>query len=425
MGKRAARARGSTRAERAVTRLLLFTNDYPYRSGDAVFVEKEIAQLAARFDDVVIFCHARDTSAGLAELPANVHLGGNLFEPAPEDSPRLLLAPAALGLLVRAAVREAWRGRLWRHPKLFLMGAKVGLTQAHRRAVREAIAGDPDTVAYGFWGMGGGLAVPWLRGVRARVVRVHRYDLYEEEAIGGYLPFRPFLFARADRVLAISRHAEAYLARYPETRGKVTLSRLGAYGPAAPPEHTGRAVPTVVSCSAVSEVKRVESILAAVSALAETRPLRWVHFGDGPLMPALRAAAEYAPAGLQVELRGQTPNAEITAFYARGEADAFVNLSASEGVPVSIMEAVAWNVPVLATEVGGTPEIVGAALGTGELVAPGAGTAEVARALGEMLGAPAGHYAPHALWAERFDAERTGAAAAELVRAAATGTVKA
>lgn len=37
---------------------------------------------------------------------------------------------------------------------------------------------------------------------------------------------------------------------------------------------------------------------------------------------------------------------------------AFLNVSSSEGVPVSIMEAISFNIPVVATNVGGTSEIV-------------------------------------------------------------------
>lgn len=406
-----------------MSRLLLFTNDYPYRTGDVVFVEKEIRALAARFDDVIVFCHARDTSAGMVDLPPGVHLGGNLFVSAPEDAPRRLLEPGPLFLLLRAAWQELCSGRLLRHPKLFLMGAKVGMTQAHRDAVRSAIAGDPDTVAYGFWGMGGGLGVPWLRGVRSRVVRVHRYDLYEEQAIGGYLPFRPFLFSRADRILAISRDAEEYLARnHPETTGKVVLSRLGAVGPEVAPVPQPHEARTIASCSSVIEVKRVEMILDSLrelSALDAGTPLRWVHFGDGVLMPRLRAAVAQLPDGVQVELRGQVPNDEIADFYSSGEVDAFVNLSASEGVPVSIMEAIAHGIPVLATAVGGTPEIVGSALRTGELVDAAADPRAVAETLRAMLHAPVGTYAPREQWEQQYDARRTGEIAAELVRSSA------
>lgn len=408
-----------------MTRLLLFTNDYPYRTGDVVFVEKEIDALLRRFDDIVVFCHARDTSAGMVTLPEGVRVGGNLFEPAPEDAPRRLLEWRALGLFLSATWQELISGRLLRHPLLFVTGAKVGLTQAHRSAVRAAIREADEVIAYGYWGMGGGLGVPWLQGVSARVVRVHRYDLYEERAAGGYLPFRPFLFARADRILAISDDGARYLARrHPRTRRRIAVSRLGVFGPSSVsrPQRSGPI--TVVSCSAVSEIKRVDAILAAIRAFAELsreRSIRWVHFGDGPLLDSIRTAADDLPDNVEVELRGQTANAEVLEFYARERADVFVNLSSSEGVPVSIMEAIAHDIPVVATAVGGTPEIVGERLGTGALVEVDDSASRVAEAIREVIEAPAGTYRPRALWEREYDANVTGPRAADLVRTAGRG----
>jgi len=405
-----------------MTRLLLFTNDYPYRTGDVVFVEKEIEALRSRFDDIVVFCHARDTSAGMVALPEGVRYGGNLFESAPEDAPRRLLEWRALGLFLAAAWRELLTGRLLRHPLLFAMGAKVGLTQAHRTAVRAAIREADDVIAYGFWGMGGGLGVPWLQGVSARVVRVHGYDLYEERAVSGYLPFRPFLFARADRILTISDDGAHYVARrHPRARQRVAVSRLGVFGPTDVPRAERTGPITIVSCSAVSEIKRVEAILAALATLAEMgtkRSIRWVHFGDGPLLDGIRTAAADIPDRLGVELRGQTANADVLDFYAQGSADLFVNLSTTEGVPVSIMEAIAHDIPVVATAVGGTPEIVGEHLGTGALVAVDDSAAQVAEVMRGVIEAPTGTFHPRALWEREYDANVTGPRAAALVRSA-------
>lgn len=408
-----------------MTRLLLFTNDYPYATGDAVFVEKEIGDLAARFDDVVVFCHARDTSAGLVAMPANVTLGGNLFTPAPEDRIWTPLSPRFLGSVLSAGWREVVSGRIAGHLRLFLMAARVGVTQANRRAVRAAIAGADETVAYGFWGMGGGLGVPWLRGVRARVIRLHGYDLYEYRSASGYLPFRPFLMARADRILTVSEDGQRYLReRFPSAAiaRKIRLSRLGVPGPAQlerPPRGAER---VIVSCSAVSELKRVGLILESVAALpglSAAAPVRWVHFGDGPLMDDLRAAAADLPAGLTVELRGRVPNRDVTDYYRAHRVDAFVNASTTEGVPVSIMEAIAHAIPVVATAVGGTPEIVGPALGTGELVTADPTAETLAGSIRHVLDAPDDRYDPRALWQREFDVRVTGPRAAELVRSLA------
>ncbi|WJL95092.1 glycosyltransferase [Microbacterium sp. ET2] len=409
-----------------MTRLLLFTNDYPYATGDAVFVRNEIDDLAARFDDVVVFCHARDTAVDLLPMPPNVKLGGNLFQPAPEDSPWTPLRPRMLAGLASAAWRELCAGRLRGHARLFLMGARVGMTQAHRVAVRHAAAEAQDVVAYAFWGMGCGLGLPWLSGVRARVVRVHRYDLYESRAEGGYLPARSFLYARADRVLTISEDGGRYLAQRPyadAVRGKVILSRLGVPGPATVDREGGGEGLLVVSCSAVTEHKRVALILAAVRLLAMQsggHPVRWVHFGDGPLLDQLREAARDVPEHLTVELRGRTPNDQVTAFYRQHRVDVFVNASTTEGVPVSIMEAIAHGIPVVATSVGGTPEIVGEALRSGELVSVDASPEELAAAVRTVADAADGAYAPRELWAREYDVRITGPRAAELVAGAPT-----
>ena len=45
-------------------------------------------------------------------------------------------------------------------------------------------------------------------------------------------------------------------------------------------------------------------------------------------------------------------------FYRENPADVFINVSASEGTPVAMMEAISCGIPVIATAVGGNKEIV-------------------------------------------------------------------
>lgn len=403
-----------------MSRLLLFTNDYPFDTGDAGFVGSEIDALAAAFDSVIVFNRSARRDPGSARMPENVHYGGNLWTHGAAHALRGIASPRMATRFVAAAWAELRAGRLLRHPRLFVMGALAGIAAAADRRVRSAAAADEATAAYAFWGMGGGLVLPWLDGVRARVLRLHRYDLYEELAPDGYLPFRPYLFGRADRVLAISDDARDYLSqryRDPLLDAETVVSRLGVNGPAElrrPPRGAER---LVVSCSAVTEVKRVDRILTAVAKLAHesTEPIRWVHFGDGPLLPALRAAASDATPGLTVELRGQTANDQVRAFYAENRVDAFVNLSSSEGVPVSIMEALAYGIPVVATAVGGTPELVGTRLGSGEVVSVDASADAVAASLTRVLDAPDAAYRPREAWERLSDARATSARAAQLI----------
>ncbi len=87
----------------------------------------------------MIFCHARDTSAGLVEMPDNVTIGANLFLPAPEDSPRAILRPHALRMLVAAGWKELTAGRLFRNALAFVHGARIGIDAGRpdRRAHRD------------------------------------------------------------------------------------------------------------------------------------------------------------------------------------------------------------------------------------------------------------------------------------------------
>lgn len=57
-------------------------------------------------------------------------------------------------------------------------------------------------------------------------------------------------------------------------------------------------------------------------------------------------------------LPGQLAPPEIFNFYKSMPVDLFLTVSANEGIPVSIMEAQSFGIPVIATAVGGIPEIV-------------------------------------------------------------------
>jgi glycosyltransferase involved in cell wall biosynthesis len=82
---------------------------------------------------------------------------------------------------------------------------------------------------------------------------------------------------------------------------------------------------------------------------------------------------------VQSKFHGHLSNGQVRRFYREHYVDAFVNVSRTEGVPVSIMEAQSACIPVIATRVGGTPELVNDC--NGVLLEPNPTPAEVANAL--------------------------------------------
>jgi glycosyltransferase involved in cell wall biosynthesis len=96
---------------------------------------------------------------------------------------------------------------------------------------------------------------------------------------------------------------------------------------------------------AVSQVRRAGDEAANVHLLI---------VGDGPERPRIETAIRDLGLSQAVTLTGQVPSAEP--YYA--VADLAVLSSLSEGSPNALLEAMSARVPVVATAVGGVPEIV-------------------------------------------------------------------
>ena len=83
----------------------------------------------------------------------------------------------------------------------------------------------------------------------------------------------------------------------------------------------------------------------------------WYHFGDG-FEHIKKAINENLPANVQFHFKGHVDNTALKAFYKKQTVDFFITLSASEGLPVSLMEAGMFGIPLVGSAVYGVPEIV-------------------------------------------------------------------
>jgi glycosyltransferase involved in cell wall biosynthesis len=138
----------------------------------------------------------------------------------------------------------------------------------------------------------------------------------------------------------------------------------------------------VGTMSMLEPVKGLDVFLEAAARLAAERPaLRFALFGEGSLEGELRSRAASLSIGDRVELPGQVPAPAAIERLA-----VLVSSSWMENCPMGVLEAMAACVPVVATRVGGVPEI--ATEGTAELVEPG-DPAALAAAIARVLDDPA------------------------------------
>lgn len=142
---------------------------------------------------------------------------------------------------------------------------------------------------------------------------------------------------------------------------------------------------TVVFTGRCSAAKGIDELLQATRELLQEHPsLELELAGDGDLEAVAKRADELGLAG-KVTLHGWVGGRQRDAMLAR--ATVFVLPSHAEGLPVSLLEAMAAGCPVVASDVGGIPDVV--VDGFNGLLVPAGDAGALARAMRRLLADPA------------------------------------
>jgi len=284
---------------------------------------------------------------------------------------------------------------VWQWPALVRLFRELRPTIVHTRNIAALEASVP----------------AWLAGVPVRVHGEHGWDSADPDGTN----WKHRLTRRAYRVsvqhwIALSSHIEGYLR---EAVG-VPASRLtricnGVDTQRFQPAPGGRRAPiagspfndpalwvvgTVGRLQTVKDqVNLVRAVAQAVSTSTDARArLRLVVAGDGPQRGEVEAAVDAAGLQDHVWLAGVREDVPSVLHGL----DAFALPSRAEGISNTILEAMACRLPIVATRVGGTPDLIDDRV-TGMLVPPGD-----PQALGDAL---------LALMQNPFAAQRLAAAA--------------
>ena len=221
-----------------------------------------------------------------------------------------------------------------------------------------------DFIFYSYWFHNSAtmLSILKMRGkINHYVSRAHSVDLYEWDWAGvpevEIIPYYSFRIKMVGKLLSVSSHGCQYLVkRFPKLEDKFKVSKLGVDSLGSNPwKENG--VFTIVSCSSIQEIKKVYIIASVIKKL--NFPVEWFHFGDGKKEDKSKVAdiVSTFDSSKKAHLVGFLPNEDIRSFYQSEGINLFVNLSEMEGIPVTLMEAISFGIPVLATRVYGNPEI--------------------------------------------------------------------
>jgi len=218
---------------------------------------------------------------------------------------------------------------------------------------------------YSYWmnNMAVGVALFKSKHLEVKAIsRAHGWDVYFERHTPPYLPLRNFMIEQLDACYCISENGLHYLDALTNKNlsNHLKLSRLGTINAFGKRNSGNTDKLVIVSCSNIIPLKRIHLIIEALT-LLKGIDVEWIHFGDGSLKNEIEQLAGEklsSCANIKYRFAGYISNNELLHFYADNKIDLFINVSETEGLPVSIMEANSFGIPAIATNVGGVSEIL-------------------------------------------------------------------
>lgn len=348
--------------------LVFITDTYPLGGiTEQAFIKPEIEPLAAAFDRVFIMPVNSGILSGIfpafpdQSLPANVTVSRTLLS-APSGAAKAIsiLHPQAIEALAADASHLPDLKAL-RH----LMAFSAYVLHYRRKLVRwikQQHINIHDTVFYTFWFEAATAALATIPGLKI-ITRAHGHDIYDFKPnfISPY--WRRLSLRKIIGVRTASKSGADYIRhKFPQYAGKIATRYLGSPAPlASNPDANDIDTPLVLlNCSRLAEGKGVELQIELIKEWARRNPSRLIHWlciGGGPLEWKIRDSTNNLPANLTVEMTGPMNNENVHKLLSTRHIDASLLLSESEGLPIAMVEALSYGIPIITTPAGGLSEI--------------------------------------------------------------------
>ena len=349
--------------------LVLLTKVFPFDKGEE-FIEGEIPMLSKAFDKVILIATSTaDNAVQTRTTPENFEIhrikASKIKHSLPANAIKIVTSPKYRKIIGKEE-RKIIRGSLKKRAYLTYFAAKADSVLGECIKILDNCDLDKyeGITFYSYWLYDTALAAIRLKerygkGVKQVVSRTHRYDLYANENSMNYIPYRYYILENLDAVYPCSNDGRDYLRNlYPAYSDKIKTAYLGTKDYGISPKSNDD-VYRIVSCCHVSPVKRIDLLARSLATLSDSGlKLKWTHFGAGDGLEEVKAYAKENLSFMEADFKGSVKNAQLMEYYKKEPVDLFINTSSSEGLPVSIMEACSFGIPIIATNVGGTAEIV-------------------------------------------------------------------
>lgn len=337
-------------------RVKLLTSYFPYGVGEP-FLEQEVLYWAKRSQDIQLEIMPFKKTSCQRKIPKKVLLN-ELY--AFDVNYLYILKLMTFGFFWNELTYLLKSRKFSLKNLLRLIKYGILIIQAYTRL--EKVGGQPDYY-YSYWSNFSSYAALLMKEKQELkvVTRIHRHDLYEYLYDKNYMPFKRQFIHKYDKIYVLSEEGVNYLkATFGVDEKKIIAMPLGVSVSEIKKTINKNNMDSIriVSVSNIIQIKRIDKIIDAISTLAQKigTSIVWHHYGDGELMNKILKYASQKLEELknvQYTFKGAVKNDELQNLLACEDYDLIINSSESEGVPVSLMEAMAKKIVPIAPDVGG------------------------------------------------------------------------
>lgn len=339
--------------------IVLITNSFPFGIVEKSFIAPEFALLSKRYNFIIIARNIKEEQT--TGCPDNVTI--YRYDSKKGYNTAVLLARALMDTELFAELKYlASSGKV--NKKNILKAITVMMRTLHfsdfLKKIRATVK-DEQIIYYTYWNDYATYACARIKNKDKVVSRIHRADLYLLKDNNFYLAYKNLTNDKADRLFFISKEGlEYYKSTFKDYTDKLRLNYLGVKKQERLSPYGIHKSLKLLSFSYLSPVKRVDRIIDTLSGIDDIE-IEWTHIGGGVLESELKEKADKQLASKQnitYKLTGYMHNEDAVRYVGSNEFDFLLNVSYSEGLPVTMMEAMSLGIPVIATNVGGVNEIV-------------------------------------------------------------------
>jgi glycosyltransferase involved in cell wall biosynthesis len=338
--------------------LVMISQQFPFGFGE-VYLERELRHFAQCFDEVLLYPLSR--AKNKRSLPTNVSINEMFCKRSSRVNKKYAikkLLPAIQIISQETKLAHQGIDYLKANKKEFLAQLIMAyeLADLFFDSFKEQVI-HADIKYYSVWLDEGALVMSLLKKsgkISSFVFRLHGYDLYDSRREGNYMPFRAFCFNQVSKIFVVSKKGADYTKSLNICPEKVSYNYSGLDDHGLTSDFNGEV--RLMSCSNLIDLKRVHLIIEVLERIKI--PITWKHFGDGATRSDLENRAKKLPANVNWSFEGHVTYEKLMQSYSKQHWTCFLHMSESEGLPLALVEAMSFGIPVVACDVGGVSEVI-------------------------------------------------------------------